>query len=73
MERERIIKKIKILLETSSDAQIKMIENKLKYLIQSNEFNNLYEKQSTNYTTNGMQSMKEDLEEGNWGTLYRGV
>ena len=33
--------------------------------------NLIYVEKAQEYTHNGLQDMTQDLEEGNWGTLYR--
>ena len=70
-EREKIIIRLKTLLDTSSDVQLKMIEKVVKDLLEDKDFKKNKSSESQNFTTNGMQSTYEDVQEGNYGTLYR--
>ena len=66
--------KIETLLKTSSDAQIVMIHEVLKPLVYSKEWSQNNHKESMNFTTNGLtsaQNIMEDVSEGNYGSLYR--
>jgi len=66
--------KIETLLKTSSDTQILMIEEVLTPLVYSKEFMANNHKESQNFTKNGLCSfstLTEDVEEGNYGSLYR--
>lgn len=71
MKREQIIKKLVNFIECSSDAQVRMIDEMIKKLTFTKKFFDLYEPPSNNFTTNGMQGTSQDIEEGNFGTLYR--
>ena len=66
--------KIETLLKTSSDAQILMIHEVIKPLVYSKEWSENNHKESRNFTTNGLSSpvnIMEDVSEGNYGSLYR--
>lgn len=70
-KKDQLVKKINTLLETSSEEQLVLIDATLKEIITSNVFRKKEDQQSSNFTRNGMQSMLTDVEEGNWGSLYR--
>jgi len=69
--RDRIIQKINVVLDDASDVQLKKLEAVIGDIILTEDYCNLYEPHSDNFTQNGMQSTATDVEEGNWGTLYR--
>ncbi len=69
--RDLLIKRIYVLLETSSDEQVAMIDRLINIVLEFANWDKLKHEESDNFTTNGMQDSGEDVEEGNWGTLYR--
>ena len=71
--RDILIKKINILLETSSDEQIAMIDKLINLAIEFAKWDELQHEESKNFTSSDVPNAGEDVEEGNWGTLYRGV
>lgn len=72
MNRDRIIRKINLLLEDSSDSQLKYLDEELKKILANDEFQLLYEAHSSNYAKVDSDIYKgSDVAEGNYGTLYR--
>lgn len=64
--REKTIRKINILLETSSDLQIKYIDKLLGNAVAKEEFRVMQHKESRNFTKSDVPNADEDVEEGNW-------
>lgn len=72
MTRDNIIRKINLVLEDASNAQLKYLEMEIKKILPKKEFQELYEKHSTNYAhVNSDVGWREDIDEGNFGTIYR--
>lgn len=71
-DRDTTIKRLSLLLETSSDEQIEKIEEAIKLLMKDERWSEFDARPSTNFARSSVPFASEDVEEGNFGTLYRG-
>jgi pectin methylesterase-like acyl-CoA thioesterase len=70
MNRKTILLKISTLLETASDGQLVLLDKKIRELIGTKDWSDNSVAENRNFTSNG-SPVFEDVEEGNYGTLYR--